>query len=261
MTTETLTGKVALITGSSRGLGRHYALRLAEAGADVIIHDVNEHAAAEFGEATSGFAVADEVRALGHRSAFFTADLTNAAQAQALIDQALDTFGQIDIVVNNAGGDIGAHSPRPNPNDAIDIDPHDICSVLERNVLTTMYTCKYVGAHMRERRSGKIINVGSIAGHIPTNDGIIYASAKAAIAHYTRCLAEQLRPYDINVNAIAPAPCYTGRFLATRTVTGQEKLSRLQRIAQPDDMAGIVLFLAGPQADYLTGETIVCWIG
>jgi 3-oxoacyl-[acyl-carrier protein] reductase len=124
-----------------------------------------------------------------------------------------------------------------------------------------MYTCKYAGAHMRERRTGKIINVGSIAGHIPTNDGIIYASAKAAISHYTRCLAEQLRPHDINVNAIAPAPCYTGRFLATRTVTGQEKLSRLQRIAQPDDMAGIVLFLAGPQADYLTGETIVCWIG
>jgi 3-oxoacyl-[acyl-carrier protein] reductase len=124
-----------------------------------------------------------------------------------------------------------------------------------------MYTCKYGGIHMRERRSGKIINVGSIAGHIPVETGIIYAAAKIAIAHYTRCLAEQLRPYDINVNCIAPAPTYTGRFLATRNVGSQEGSSRLQRVAQPEDMAQIILFLAGPQSDFLTGETIVCWIG
>jgi len=113
---------------------------------------------------------------------------------------------------------------------------------------------------MRGRRSGKIINVGSIAGHIPVQTGIIYAAAKIAITHYTRCLAEQLRPYDVNVNCIAPAPTYTGRFLATRAVVNQEGLSRLQRVAQPEDMAQIMLFLAGPQSDVLTGETIVCWI-
>jgi len=82
-----------------------------------------------------------------------------------------------------------------------------------------------------------------------------------AIAHYTRCLAEQLRPYDVNVNCIAPASTYTGRFLATRSVTNQEGLSRLQRVAQPEDMVQILLFLAGPQSDFLTGETIVCWMG
>jgi 3-oxoacyl-[acyl-carrier protein] reductase len=256
-----LRGKIALVTGSSRGLGRHYALHLARAGADVIIHDVSERAAAEFGEASSGPAVAEEIRALGRKSAFFLADLADPAQAEKLMYQVVQVFGRIDILINNAGGDIGARTPRPNPNDALDIDPADIRSVIDRNLLTTMYTCKYAGIHMRERRSGKIINVGSIAGHIPVTEGIIYAAAKLAITHYTRCLAEQLRPYDINVNCIAPAPTYTGRFLATREVGNQEGLSRLQRVAQPEDMAQIVLFLAGPQSDYLTGETIVCWIG
>jgi len=261
MTTVDLTGKIALVTGSSRGLGRHYALHLAQAGAEVIIHDVNESAAAEFGEAPSGPAVADEIRALGRRSAYFSADLTDPAQVETLVQQALESFGHLDILINNAGGDIGARTPKPDPNDALDIHPDDIRSVVERNLLTTMYACKYVGTHMRERRSGKIINVGSIAGHIPVQTGIIYAAAKTAIAHYTRCLAEQLRPYDVNVNCIAPAPTYTGRFLSTRTIASQERLSRLQQIAQPEDMAQIVLFLAGSQSDYLTGETIVCWIG
>ncbi len=261
MTAIDLTGKVALVTGSSRGLGRHYALHLAQAGADVIIHDVNESAAAEFGEAPSGPAVAEEIQALGRRSAFFAADLTDPAQVERLVQQVLKAFDHIDILVNNAGGDIGAHTPRPDPNDALDIQPEDIRSVVERNLLTTMYTCKYVGSHMRERRSGKIVNVGSVAGHIPAHVGIIYAAAKAGIAHYTRCLAEELRPYDINVNCIAPTATFTGRFLATRTVSQREGLSRLQQIAQPEDMTEIVMFLVGPQSDLLTGETIVCWGG
>jgi 3-oxoacyl-[acyl-carrier protein] reductase len=259
MTTGDFTGKIALVTGSSRGLGRHYALHLAQAGADVIIHDANDRAAAEFGEARSGQAVAEEIRAQGRRSAFLAADLTDPSQAQRLIQQAITLFDHIDIIINNAGGDIGAHTPRPTPNDALDIDPDDIRSVVERNLLTTMYTCKYAGAHMRERRAGKIVNVGSSAGHVAVQAGIIYAAAKTAITHYTRCLAEQLRPYDVNVNCIAPTATYTGRFLATRTVSDQEGKSRLQRIAQPEDIAKIVLFLAGPQSDRLTGETIVCW--
>jgi 3-oxoacyl-[acyl-carrier protein] reductase len=254
-----LTGKVALITGSSRGLGRHYALHLAKHGADVAIHDVNAQAASRFGEAESGESVADEIRALGRRSGFFTADLTDAGQTERLMADVLAAFGTLDILVNNAGGDMGAHSPRPDPNNALDIDPEDIRAVVDRNVITTMYACKYAGQHMRERRTGKIVNVGSVAGHVPAKVGIIYAAAKAANSHYTRCLAEELRPYDVNVNCLAPAATYTGRFLATRDVTDQSDRSRLQRIAEPSDMAEIVLFLTGPGSDHLTGETIVCW--
>jgi 3-oxoacyl-[acyl-carrier protein] reductase len=253
-----LTGKIALVTGSSRGLGRHYALHLARAGADVIIHDVNSSAAAQFGEAASGEAVADEIRTLGRRSAFLAANLTDPAQVETFVQQAINQFGHIDILVNNAGGDIGANTPRPDPNNAIDIKVEDIQAVLNVNLLNVMCMCKYVGAHMRERRSGKIINVGSGAGHMPTTVGIIYAAAKAGISHYTLCLAEQLRECNVNVNCIAPAATYTGRFLATREVSGQEGLSRLQQIAQPEDMAKIVLFLAGSQSDYLTGETVIC---
>src|SRR2546421_12471562 len=106
MPTIDLTGKMALVTGSSRGLGRHYALHLAQAGAEVIIHDVNESAAAEFGEALSGPAVADEIRALGRRSAFFSADLTDPVQMETLVQQALESFGRLDILINNTGRDI-----------------------------------------------------------------------------------------------------------------------------------------------------------
>jgi len=196
MLTEDLQGKVALVTGSSRGLGRHYALLLAQAGADVIIHDINAQAAATFGEAPSGPAVADEIRAFGRRSAFLSADLTDAAQTEALLQQSLDQFEHIDILVNNAGGDIGAVTPRPEPNDALDISVNDIRSVIDRSLLTTLLACKYFGRHMRERHSGKIVNVGSVAGHVPVETGIIYAAAKIAISHYTRCLAEELRPYE-----------------------------------------------------------------
>jgi 3-oxoacyl-[acyl-carrier protein] reductase len=254
-----LHGKVALVTGSSRGLGRHYALALAHCGADVAIHDIDVAAAAQFGEAESGQAVAGEVVALGRRSVFRTADLTDAAQTEQLMIEVIEALGRIDILVNNAGGDIGALTPRPEPNDALDIDPADIRSVVERNVLTTMFACKYAGQHMRTRRTGKIVNVGSVAGHVPARNGIVYAAAKAANAHYTRCLAEQLRPFDVNVNCIAPAPTYTGRFLATREVADKTDRSRLQQVAQPTDMASIVLFLAGPGSNRLTGETIVCW--
>ncbi len=87
-------------------------------------------------------------------------------------------MGSIDILVNNAGGDIGRRTPRPEPNDALDISVDDIRSVVERNLLSTMYACKFAGIHMRERRFGKIVNVGSIAGHLPVREGVIYAAAK-----------------------------------------------------------------------------------
>jgi 3-oxoacyl-[acyl-carrier protein] reductase len=260
MNTFDLTGKNALVTGSSRGLGRQYAMDLARAGANVIIHDETETKSAEFNEAPSGYDVAREAAALGVKSEFIAADLADPGQVELLIARSIEILGSIDILINNAGGDIGFKTPRPDPNDSLDISVEDIRSVVERNLLSTMYACKFAGLHMRERRSGKIVNVGSIAGHVPVTSGVIYAAAKLGISHYTRSLAQQMRPYDVNVNCISPAPTYTGRFLATRRVKNEEGLSKLQRIAHPEDMSNIVMFLCGPQSDYLSGETIVCWI-
>ncbi|TVY07577.1 SDR family NAD(P)-dependent oxidoreductase [Paenibacillus cremeus] len=260
MTTIDLRGKNALVTGSGRGLGRQYANDLARAGANVIIHDISEEEAARFGETSSGSAAAQEIaEAFGVEACFIAADLSDPEQVRALIDRSVSAFGSLDILVNNAGGDIGLHTPRPEPNDALDISVEDIRSVVERNLLSTMYACKFAGLHMRERRSGKIVNVGSIAGHIPVREGLIYAAAKMGVSQYTRSLAEQLRPYDVNVNCISPAPTYTARFRATRSVPDESGRSRLQKIAQPQDMSDIVMFLCGPMSDALSGETIVCW--
>jgi 3-oxoacyl-[acyl-carrier protein] reductase len=254
-----LKGKNALVTGSSRGLGKQYAMDLARAGANVIIHDIDEKAAAVFNEAESGYAVAEEAARLGVKAAFIAADVSDPVQVKRLIEYSIQVHGSLDILINNAGGDIGYQTPRPDPNDALDIDVNDIRSVVERNLLSTMYACKYAGLHMRERRTGKIVNVGSIAGHLAVKGGYIYAAAKIGISNYTLNLAGQLRPFDVNVNCISPAPTYTARFMATRTVGNEEGLSRLQRIAQPEDMSKIVMFLCSQESDYLTGETIVCW--
>jgi 3-oxoacyl-[acyl-carrier protein] reductase len=261
MSTIDLKGKNVLVTGSSRGLGKQYAFDLAKAGANVIVHDINDKAAGEFKEAASGFEVAKTIQEqFGVKSEFIAADLSNPHQSRQLVEKSITLLGSIDILINNAGGDIGHSTPRPDPNDAIDISIEDIQAVVERNLLTTMYMCTYAGRHMKERKQGKIVNVGSIAGHVAVKQGIIYATAKAGITYYTRSLAEQLRPFDVNVNGISPAPTYTGRFLATRTIQEEEGLPRLQKIAQPEDMSNIVLFLCGPSSDYLTGETITCWI-
>jgi len=252
-----LAGQVALVTGSTRGLGFAYARRLAEAGADVIITDRASESAARFGEAPSGEAVAASIRELGVRSSFYAADLRDPAAVSGLVSQILADYGHIDIVVNNAGGDIGASSPRPDTNNALDILDDDILSVVSRNLLATMYVCKYVGRHMRERQTGRIVNISSGGAFIPVEEGIIYVAAKRGIVHYTLCLAEELKPYGVNVNCIAPPGVKTARFAATREVADQEGLNRLQRLAEADDLADLVLFLVGPHSARLTGETVV----
>ena len=254
-----LYGKVAVVTGSGRGLGKAYAMELARAGAHVAITDRTLESSARFGEAASGEVVADEIRALGSKSGFYTADLCVPAQIKGLVNEVLSDFGHIDIWVNNAGGDIGAQTPRPDPNDCIDIKEEDIESVVSRNLMSTIYACKYVGAHMRERMQGKIINVGSIGAHLAMDTGVVYAACKLAVEQYTRCMAEQMRQYNVNVNCLAPGYAKSARVFGTRDIPNQTGLTRLQSFAEPEDMAKMVLFLASPDSDRLTGETVVYW--
>jgi NAD(P)-dependent dehydrogenase (short-subunit alcohol dehydrogenase family) len=252
-----LAGKVAVVTGGARGLGRAYVLRLASLGADVVVNDVNLDAAREFGESLSAPTVLDEVRALDRRAVGFEADISVKANADALVETTLAEFGRIDVLVNNAGGHL-----RPGPALASTMSEDDYRFILDINLTTAVFCCQAAAVPMKDQRSGKIINVGSLAGLRATSGGgAHYGIAKAAIQHYTRQLAAELGPFGVNVNCIAP-----GWILSSRAIAGgrnspgtREKLESeiaLRRLGWPEDCAKIVEFLATDLSDYVTGQTI-----
>lgn len=254
-----LKGRVALVTGSGRGLGRAYALHLARLGADVVVHDIDARATAVYGEGESAEEVVEAIRQLGRRSLFVAADVGDSAQVDAAVRQMLEALGRIDILVNNAGGDIAAAGGKPEPNDCLEIPERDVRAVMDRNLTGTMNVCRAVAPGMIERREGRIVNVASVAGLYATTVGSIYGVAKAAIIHYTRCLAAQLRPYGINVNCVSPGGTLSARFLADRPHLTPEQLapkSRLERLGEPEDVAKVIEFLVTDLSDFVTGQNL-----
>ena len=195
-----LDGKVAVVTGAGRGLGRAYALRLAQLGADVVINDINLDAAKEYNEALSAPTVPDEIRALGRRSLGIQADVTKQAEVQAMFQQILAGWGRVDILVNNAGGAL-----LPGPHMASSDPEADFRYIMDINLMGTILCCQAVAPSMIAQRSGKIVNVGSQAGMwAHDGSGVGYSVAKAAIVQYTRKLAAELGPHGVNVNCISP---------------------------------------------------------
>jgi 3-oxoacyl-[acyl-carrier protein] reductase len=265
-----LTGKVALVTGAGRGLGRAFAERLASLGADVAIHGMRENGPAEYGEGTTLTAVAEAVAAdHGVRTVRVLGDLTKGDDIEHIIETTSRSLGAIDILVHNAGGDIAAAGGKPDPNDAVGIREQDVRSVLDRNLLSTILTCQAVARGMMERRTGRIVTIGSVAAFKGRTQGSIYAVAKAGVTHYTRCLADQLRPYDITVNCIAPGDTRTGRFMGTRAVDQARMVETgtLDRIATIDEVARVVEVFAGPLGAFVSGQVLrvdgggQCWPG
>ncbi len=259
MDVELIPGKVVLVTGSTRGLGRAIARRMALSGAHVALHDVDPDQASAFGEAGGPEDVVAEMELLGGRSAIFFGDLTSREDSDAIATQALAHFGRIDVLVNCAGGDIGASGNKPVPNDCVDIPDEDVRVILDRNLLTAMNMSRAVAHSMMERGEGSIINIASAAGMMACEEGSVYAVAKAAVIHWTRCLAKQLRPHGINVNTVSPGATKSARFLVTRYVS-PERLAdegRLTRLGEPDDVAKVCLFLASDLAAYVSGQNIV----
>jgi 3-oxoacyl-[acyl-carrier protein] reductase len=256
-----LSGKVAIVTGSGRGLGKAIALRLAKAGADVVVHDENEEAPRKFGESKSLEEVAEQIRATGQRSLALFGDLTVPQNCQRIVDAVLNEFGRIDILVNNAGGDIGAKGEKPEPNDLFIPEP-DLYTVINRNLLATVHMCRAVVPVMMRQGSGKIVNIASVAAFLALGREIAYAAAKAAVVQFTRNLAAMLRPYGINVNAVAPGDTLTGRYLATLRQRGLSEedvkpKGRLERYGEPDDIAKVVEFFVSEWADFVTGQILV----
>ncbi len=256
-----LSGKVALITGAARGLGRAYALHLARLGADVVVNDIDMAAAAAYGEMLTAASVPDEIRALGTRSLGIVADVTDQAQVNQMVEQVIAEFGHVDILVNNAGGALV-----PGPSLASSVPEADFRKMMDLNLMGTIFCCQAVAEPMKEQRHGKIVNVGSQAGLRSQGGGggTSYAVAKAAIQHYTRKLASELGPYNVNVNCIAP-----GWILSSRAIAGgrnrpevrarlEEEIA-LRRLGLPEDCAKVVEFLVTDLSDYVTGQVIpVC---
>ena len=260
-----LAGKVAWVTGSSRGIGRVVAGHLAALGARVAIHGTTPTSTRAFGEADSLQAVAAEM-AEGVPGEVFAVhgDLTDEATVQDLCRQIRARFGQIDILVNNAGGDIGsqgtmgANAGKPAANDAIEVALADIRTVLDRNVMTCLLPCREVAPEMVQRNRGWIVNVGSISGLHGHPGEVIYGMAKAAVHEYTRCLAAQLRPHNVHVNAIAPGEIVTPRFLASRVPDDSRRVEdgTLTRYGWPIEVARTVEFLVTGGSSYISGQVL-----
>src|ERR1700690_4187673 len=179
--TKELAGKIAFVTGSGRGLGRVMAERLAELGADVAIHDISWTAPAKYGEAADLDAVAKVLGRHGGRVAAVSGNIGDKAAVAKMKDEIEAKLGRVDILVNCAGGDIGAAGGKPVPNNAMDIPLEDIQALTNNNLIGTILMCQNFAAGMRERKAGTVINIASAAAHMGCSNGAIYATLKAAV--------------------------------------------------------------------------------
>jgi 2-deoxy-D-gluconate 3-dehydrogenase len=246
-----LSGRVALVTGASRGIGAAMARALAAAGADVILH------ASRTEPQDLAAAIASEHRV---KASCLTADLEKREEAGTLIARAIADAGQLDILVNNAGMIRRA--------DAAEYTDEDWDAVLEVDLSSVFRLCRAAGRHMLARGRGKIVNIASL---LTFQGGIrvpAYAAAKAGVAQLTKALANEWAGKGVNVNAIAPGYVRTDntRALVEDKVRYAQILERIPagRWGEPQDLAGAVVFLASPAADYVHGHVLVVdggWMG
>jgi 2-deoxy-D-gluconate 3-dehydrogenase len=238
-----LNGKVALVTGSNRGMGAAMALGFARAGADVVLHDIAapEETAKRIREET------------GVRTHAIAADLSSRAQADRVISEAVEAMGAVDILVNNAG--IIRRAP------AVEHSDTDWDAVIEINLTAVFRMCRAAGAHMLPRGNGKIVNIASLLSFQGGINVPSYAAAKGGVAQITKAFANEWAGRGINVNAIAPGYMRTEN---TRPLFQNEERrnSILERIpagrwGEPEDVCGPAVFLASSASDYVHGHVLV----
>ncbi len=252
--TQTLAGRVALVTGSGRGLGRAIAEHLGRLGAQVAIHDLSDTAPAQYGEATT----LGEVLGTTGRDLAVTGDITDEGAIERMVETVEAALGPISILVNCAGGDIGARGTKPNPNGATAFNLEDARAVIDRNLLGTMLMCRALAPGMAKRQRGVIVNIASVAAHYGNSSEVAYACAKAGVVHYTRCLAAEVREAGVRVNCVSPGPAKTARFLATREhdASMMQEGPSLRRYASAQEIADAVGFLVSDQARFVSGQVL-----
>ena len=245
MSEFSLVGKVALITGASRGIGRAIGLRLAQAGAKVVVSSR---------KLENVQAVADEITAAGGEALAVQAHVGRPDDVAALVARTVETFGRVDVAVNNA-----ATNPHFGP--LLSADEGQWDKILDTNAKGMFRVCKAVVPHMEAQGGGKIINLASVAGQRPSPGMGVYGISKAAVIMLTQVLALELGHANIQVNAIAPGVIKT-RFSQLLWQTPQfadpiRARLPLGRFGEPEDVAGLALYLASPASDYVTGAVFL----
>jgi 3-oxoacyl-[acyl-carrier protein] reductase len=236
--TQNLQGKVALVTGASRGIGRATALALASEGAAVVVNYASSSGAAE--------AVVAEITSGGGAAIAIKADMSKVAEVEAMYEQVMATYGRVDVLVNNAGITRDTLLLR--------MKPEDWQAVIDVNLTGVFLATRAASKIMLKQRSGRIVNITSVAGQMGNPGQANYSAAKAGVIGFTRTVARELASRGITVNAVAPG------FIATDMTNDLDaepilKLIPLSRYGQPEEVAGMIQFLAASSAAaYITGQ-------
>ena len=241
-----LRGRSVVVTGaaSAGGIGESIAFKFGRQGAHVTIVDLDVPGATR---------VAEQVTANSGQGFVIKADVTNTADVEAMVAEVIEREGAVDVLVNNAGG-----FPVMKMINEITDDDFEVTVAL--NLKSVFLCARAVAPHMKERHSGKIINLASVAGRTPTlPDPVHYSAAKGGVIMFTRALAQELGPFGINVNCVAPGPTATPRFLRVRGADARERFKDhfpLRRVGEPAESASAVIYLASDEASYMTGATL-----
>lgn len=239
-----LTGRAAIVTGSSKGIGFGMACALAHAGADIVVVSRN---------LKEGEQAAEEIRGLGRKAIAVSCDVTVPASIDAMVVKSLEAYGKIDVLVNNAGMNIRKAS--------VDFSEAEWDTVVDTNLKGIFLVAQRVGREMIRQKSGKIINIASIFGMVGTPMLPLYCASKGGIVQLTKCLATEWAQHNVLVNAIGPA--YIRTPMTEGWLTDKERLdyilsmTPMKRLGTLEDLAGPVVFLASDWSNYVTGHTLM----